>query len=60
MFKELIQIWLALCLNMAFAIMCYVFLSHDIKDLKKNVNRLNSVTFDSARCYKDIAHEQGS
>lgn len=58
--SEQIQVWLALCLNMAFAVMCYLFLSHDIKDLKKNVNHLNSVIFDSARCYKDIAHEQAA
>jgi len=52
MTKELLQIWLALCLTAAFVTGTYIFLQDEYRALEKRVTRLESITFDSARCPK--------
>jgi hypothetical protein len=53
MIKELIHIWCALCFAATFEVTSYLYLQNEYRSLKKRVIRLESVTFDSARCPKD-------
>ncbi len=52
MTKELIHIWMALCLTAAFVTGTYIFLQDEYRTLEKRVMRLEAITFDSSRCPK--------
>lgn len=58
MTKELIHLWIALIFALIYSIVAYTWLQAEYKDLEKRLSRVESVVFDSARCYKDITNEQ--